>query len=188
MYYCLNNIFTFAILVVCYVYVCTMRYCFFASATGASGRAGGLGFSTRNASEWIIMSIAITLSLFVSMPQAPHEAHRCQVRAGNMTPASLTLNPFWDYCHSSLAVLVCGCVRSQFHIHCPWTASVMIRNISCSYIIIFKLSGSTSSAISILTTASLRLLQKTPISYRRRYHSVFVDNIIILVLSTNILV
>ena len=29
-----------------------------------------------------------------SMPQAPREAHRRRVRAGNVAPASLTLNPF----------------------------------------------------------------------------------------------
>ena len=48
------------------------------------------------------------------MRQAPLEAHRRRVRAGAIAPASFTLNPFWDSCHISLAVLVCGCFWSNF--------------------------------------------------------------------------
>ena len=61
-------------------------------------------------SEWIVMFVC-------SMPQDPHEAHRRRVRAGNIAPASLTLNPFQDSCHSSLAVLVCRCIWSQCYIY-----------------------------------------------------------------------
>ena len=49
-----------------------------------------------------------TVLFVASMPQAPPEAHRRRVRAGTISP-SLPLNPFWDSCHISLAVLVCRC-------------------------------------------------------------------------------
>ena len=93
-------------------------------------------------------------SFVCSMSQASHEANRRRVRAGDVAPASLTLNHFRDYCHISQVVLVCKCIISCLYLHLSCAASIMTCTISFSDMAVFQFRGNMSSVVSFLTTAS----------------------------------